>query len=58
MTHIRFCEKDNKFTLEEVCPICGEKTILPLPPKYSPEDPYAEYRRKAKEDFLREKGYL
>lgn len=28
---------------------CGEKTVSCKPPKYSPEDKYAEYRRKAKE---------
>lgn len=36
--------------MEEKCSVCGEKTIFPKPPKYSPEDKYAEYRRKAKKE--------
>jgi len=40
------------------CPVCGEYTLKEVhcaptvsayPPKYSPEDKYGEYRRKAKE---------
>jgi H/ACA ribonucleoprotein complex subunit 3 len=32
------------------CPKCGAKTVQPKPPKYSPEDQYGEYRRKAKKE--------
>jgi rRNA maturation protein Nop10 len=28
------------------CPACGVAAKNPLPPKYSPEDPYAVYRRR------------
>ncbi len=36
------------YTLGEKCPRCGAKTFSAHPPKYSPEDRLAEYRRKAK----------
>jgi H/ACA ribonucleoprotein complex subunit 3 len=36
--------------MKEICPKCGEKAIMPKPPKYSPEDKYARYRRIAKEE--------
>jgi H/ACA ribonucleoprotein complex subunit 3 len=36
-----------KYTLkQELCPYCGGKVISPHPPKFSPEDRYAKYRRK------------
>jgi len=37
---------------------CGEKTTPPQPPKYSPEDRHASYRRKAKKKQLEEKQWL
>ena len=42
------CEKCHEFTLQEECPRCHGKAKNPLPPKYSPEDPYGEYRRRLK----------
>jgi len=36
--------------MEDECGKCGEKTRLAHPPKYSPEDKFAQYRRKAKYD--------
>lgn len=47
MRHIRFCRSCGAYTLKEEC--CGAPTILPRPAKYSPDDKYASYRRKAKE---------
>jgi H/ACA ribonucleoprotein complex subunit 3 len=38
-----------EFGLEEKCS-CGSKKIRIIPPKFSPEDKYAKYRRKAKEN--------
>ncbi|MBU0536569.1 MAG: RNA-protein complex protein Nop10 [Nanoarchaeota archaeon] len=46
MKHIMRCIKCSQYTMQEVH--CGEKTVNPKPPKYSPEDKYGEYRRKAK----------
>ena len=34
------------------------KTINPKPAKFNPEDKYSDYRRKAKEEILKEKGLL
>lgn len=44
--------------MQETCPKCGVKTANPRPPKYSPKDPYARYRRKAKEKELKKRGLL
>lgn len=47
MTHILQCAKCNGYGLESNCG-CGGKRINPKPPKYSPEDKYASYRREVK----------
>lgn len=39
--------------MKEQC--CGSATLIPRPPKYSPEDKYGDYRRKAKEGMEEEK---
>jgi H/ACA ribonucleoprotein complex subunit 3 len=49
MKHILKCKDCSIYTLEERCPKCGTKTNICIPPKYSPVDKYAEYRRKAKQ---------
>jgi len=43
-----FCTKCKEYTLKEKCPRCGRKTIENKPPKFSPEDRYAHYRRMTK----------
>lgn len=43
---LRYCSKCETYTLQEEC--CSQKTTKPQPPKYSPQDRYGEYRRKAK----------
>jgi len=35
------------YTFKESCPKCGEKTVNPNPPPFSPEDKYGKYRRMA-----------
>ena len=47
MKHILKCIKCSEYTMKEQCK-CGGKAIPPQPAKYSPEDHYGEYRRKAK----------
>lgn len=42
------CEKCHNYTLSEC--VCGGKVLSPKPPKYSPEDKYASYRRRAKNE--------
>ncbi|MEM4268366.1 MAG: RNA-protein complex protein Nop10 [Candidatus Woesearchaeota archaeon] len=57
MKHILKCSCGT-YTLKPVCPKCGKDAFSPRPPKYSPEDKYAKYRRKAKENELRAKGLI
>ncbi len=42
------CPACGSYGLAEAC-ACGATRIPPKPPKYSPEDKYAAYRRKYKE---------
>lgn len=39
------CLACNLYTLKETCPKCGGPTRNPMPPRFSPKDPYAKYRR-------------
>ncbi|RLG19297.1 ribosome biogenesis protein [Candidatus Micrarchaeota archaeon] len=43
MRKIRKCRTCGRHTLLERC--CGEETVSAHPPKYSPQDKYAKYRR-------------
>ncbi|MFQ6060716.1 MAG: RNA-protein complex protein Nop10 [Thermoplasmata archaeon] len=45
---IRRCKSCEKYTLKDLCPSCGGRTRMAIPPRYSPEDRYGEYRRKLK----------
>jgi len=45
---LRKCVTCKSYTLKEICPKCGKKTITPHPPRFSPEDKYGKYRRAAK----------
>lgn len=45
------------YTLKQTCE-CGEKTLVARPPKYIVTDPYAEYRRKEKEQERMTLGIL
>jgi rRNA maturation protein Nop10 len=42
--------------MKEEC--CGNKTSDVKPPKYSPEDKYAKYRRETKEEERKQKQLL
>lgn len=49
MTHLFKCNKCGQYTLEQTkCPSCGGSVSSPKPSKYSPQDKYGAYRRKAK----------
>lgn len=50
MVHILKCESCGSYGLDENCS-CGSKRQKVAPAKFSPEDKYAEYRRKAKEEL-------
>jgi H/ACA ribonucleoprotein complex subunit 3 len=57
MRHILKCEECGTYTMKETCR-CGGKAATIKPPKYSPEDKYASYRRKAKKAMLEKEGVL
>ncbi len=41
---MRRCPECGRYTMKEVCPVCGVKTYVPHPPRFSPEDKYVKYR--------------
>jgi H/ACA ribonucleoprotein complex subunit 3 len=45
-TKMRKCKKCARYTFKDICPDCGERTSIPIPPKYSPEDPLSEIQDK------------
>jgi len=57
MRRIRKCTSCGRYTLEEACR-CGSRTEQPRPPKYSPEDRFARFRRQAKEEQRKQEGVL
>jgi H/ACA ribonucleoprotein complex subunit 3 len=57
MKHILKCQMCGKYLLKEICD-CGGRAVPPAPPKYSPEDKYAEYRRRVKKEDLQAKGLI
>lgn len=46
------CKSCGIYTLKGECLECGGKVVSPHPPKFSPEDPYGEYRRKLKKEEM------
>lgn len=57
MRHIFKCANCNKYTMNEICD-CGNKTSPAKPVKFSIEDKFASYRRKAKIGDYRTRGLL
>ena len=57
MKHILQCLSCGKYTLSDKCE-CGGETAENKPPKYSPEDKYADYRRKVKEKGWKKQGLV
>ena len=55
MKHIFKCPKCGKYTMQEKCCV---KTANPKPVKYSVDDKYGKYRRKARENDLKKRGLL
>lgn len=56
MRHILKCPKCGKYTMKEVC--CSGKTLAPKPLKYSPDDKFSSYRRKAKLNEYANRGLV
>lgn len=52
---IRKCPNCRRYTIKDMCPRCGTKTVTPHPHRFSPEDKYVEYRVKMKYKELIEK---
>jgi len=57
MKHILYCKTCSKYTMKEKC-TCGNKAESTKPAKYSPEDKYGSYRRKARAEVLHARGLL
>ena len=57
MRSILKCETCGKYTMEDVC-VCNGKSLTPKPAKFSIDDKYGSYRRKAKLDIFKNKGLL
>lgn len=53
---IRYCLDCKEYTMYQSCPSCGKGTILSGPQRFSPEDRYGEYRRRAKKEALRKEA--
>ncbi len=56
MKHILKCAKCGKYTMQTKC--CNKETINPKPAKYSVDDKYGSYRRKARRNDLEKRGVL
>lgn len=50
------CPRCARYTLKPACSQCGAATVRAGPPRYSPEDPYGQYRRKLKRLAREEAG--
>jgi len=48
MSDLFYCVKCGIYTLKKKCGICGGKTNIRKPPRFSPQDNYGAYRRKLK----------
>ena len=57
MKTILRCEGCGKYTMNDSCQ-CGSKPLTPKPAKFSVEDKYGAYRRKAKHDFFKKSDLI
>jgi len=57
MRHIFKCSSCNKYTMKETCS-CGNKTLFSRPVKYTPNDKFSSYKRKAKIEQYVKRGLL
>ncbi|NPA61952.1 MAG: RNA-protein complex protein Nop10 [Methanococci archaeon] len=48
---MRKCPRCGSYSLRDICPQCGENTIIPKPPKFSLEDRWGKYRRMLKREL-------
>ncbi|UCG69485.1 MAG: RNA-protein complex protein Nop10 [Thermoplasmata archaeon] len=45
---LRKCKVCGRYSLKDLC-LCGNETSVPIPPRFSPQDRYGEYRRRLKD---------
>ncbi|RLG87556.1 MAG: RNA-protein complex protein Nop10 [Thermoprotei archaeon] len=45
---MRKCPRCGRYTLSDVCPVCGARTVSAHPHRFSPEDRFVHYRVLAK----------
>ena len=57
MKHIFKCNNCSKYTMKETCD-CGNRTLLARLMKYTPDDKFSSYRRKAKLGEYAKRGLL
>jgi H/ACA ribonucleoprotein complex subunit 3 len=57
MKSIMKCPSCEKYTMKDLCS-CGCKVTTPKPAKFSVEDKYGNYRRKAKLETFRKEGLI
>lgn len=57
MKHILKCYKCGRYTMKEICS-CGNKAFVAKPLKYSPDDKFGSYKRKAKLNEYAERGLI
>ncbi len=53
-----YCKTCKMYTLKERCGRCGGKAVKPHPARFSPQDPYGEYRRRLKWEVMEKNGQL
>jgi len=53
---MKYCYKCKRYTLKDICPVCGEKTRIKDPPRFSPQDRYGKYRRMLKKEVMKWKN--
>ncbi|MDD2836357.1 MAG: RNA-protein complex protein Nop10 [Methanothrix sp.] len=39
------CTACRRYTLKDICSVCGGHTAITKPARFSPDDPYGKYRR-------------
>ncbi|MBI2541873.1 ribosome biogenesis protein [Candidatus Woesearchaeota archaeon] len=57
MKHIFKCANCGRYTMKEICD-CGNKALPAKPMKYSVDDKFASYRRKAKAEEYAKRGLI
>ncbi len=57
MKHISKCAKCGRYTMKDVC-ACGNNTLAAKPLKYSLDDKFSSYRRKAKLSEYAKRGLI